>query len=93
MSLIFEHHILKVMFLDGHILTLMCTNKLIIILTCSAYQFIVCLDIDRSTFATEGESMSLDADVERVIKEFRDANKPMGLVHIIIRTICIFVVL
>lgn len=35
--------------------------------------------------------MTLDADVERVIKQFRDANKPMGLVHIIIRTICIFV--
>ena len=35
--------------------------------------------------------MTIDADVERVIKQFRDANKPMGLVHIIIRTICIFV--
>lgn len=33
--------------------------------------------------------MTIDADVERIIKQFRDANKPMGLVHII--TICIFV--
>ena len=38
----------------------------------------VCVVVCRSTYATEGDGMKVQADVERVLKEFIQASKPIG---------------
>lgn len=38
----------------------------------------VCVVVCRSTYATEGVGMKVQADVERVLKEFIQASKPIG---------------
>lgn len=38
----------------------------------------VCVVVCRSTYATEGVGMKVQADVKRVLKEFIQASKPIG---------------